>query len=148
MNTITQPNKKSMQNDAGLTIIELLIVLVVLSLIATVTTVQIMNQFQRAQGDVVNIQIQKLKYAIELYQIDVGEYPSSKLGLTSLFESPQNTPGWRGPYVASDAEILDPWKTPLKFVSSPGSSGYSIVSAGPDRAFDKGSDDIVVEVKN
>lgn len=130
-------------SEAGLTIIELLIVLVILSLVVTVTTVQIMNQFQRAQSDVLQIQLQKLRYALELYQIDVGSLPADEQGLVALLAKPENAAGWRGPYISAKAELLDPWKTELRIENLPG--GLKLISAGPNRTFDNGGDDVFAE---
>lgn len=142
INTRPRQTRPIAQSDAGLTIIELLIVLVILSLVATVTTVQIMNQFGRAQSDILTIQFQQIRYAIELYQIDTGELPTEDQGLKALFKKPDSVSGWRGPYVTDIKEIVDPWKTEIKL--SLEDNEYGLISAGPDRKFDGGGDDISI----
>lgn len=74
--------------------------------------------------------------ALEMYQCDMGMYPTEAQGLDALvkkpaFEDEQLSEHWRGPYL--DNVPKDPWGHPLVY-SPPGqeSGKYEVLSTGPD----------------
>lgn len=127
--------------DAGITILELLIALVIIGLIASVTTVQVMGYFGRAQSNVAQLQLDKLRFAVKIYQIDTGELPSQDDLLTPLLRNVNNVEGWSGPYVGSEKEIKDPWQSYIKIDTSLEQNEFRLLSSGPNNTF--GDDDDV-----
>lgn len=90
-------------------------------------------------------QILALKTPLQVYRLDVGDYPATAAGLRALWEAPKDlgeSARWAGPYVKELP--LDPWKRPYRY-EWPGKHGEStpdIWSAGPDGV--DGTDDDVV----
>ena len=83
-----------------------------------------------------------LETALEIYRLDVGEYPSSQQGLAALVQNPGNAPAWRGPYLARGVPV-DPWGRAYLYVY-PGRHnprGFDLSSLGPDGK-EAGADDI------
>ncbi len=87
----------------GFTLIELLVVIAIIGLIATVVLVNIQGVREKAKIAKVHEQIYSVRFAIEIYGIDVGHHPSNCMldcsstndpFLNSLGES-----GWNGPYL-------------------------------------------------
>ncbi len=119
---------------AGFTLLELLVVLVILGLLAAFAVPQVMNYLGGARSDAANIQISNLSTALDLYRLDVGRYPSTEEGLTSLVTPPSGADRWNGPYVKKQESLIDPWGERYGF-RSPGRYGaYDLFSLGADNA--------------
>jgi hypothetical protein len=59
--------------------------------------------------------IYMLRTALDLFQFDVGRYPTEKEGLKALIQNPSGIPKWQGPYVdkiSNDLEIDFIYKFP------------------------------------
>lgn len=125
-------NSDEPDSDAGLTVLELMIVLVILSLIGTVVSVQVFQQFDRAKIDIAALQLRQIQSALLLYQIDVRDLPTDDVGLATLVEPEGDIPGWRGPYLKSDSLLLDPWGQTISYELH-GPADYVLRSLGADR---------------
>lgn len=120
--------------DEGMTLLELLVVIVILGLLATLGSIKLMGYLGRAKTETARLQLQELMTALDLYRIDVGQLPTTSEGLSALVERPGGTPTWRGPYLRSKAALSDPWRRPYRY-QSPGTRGeYDLLSFGADGA--------------
>lgn len=117
--------------DAGMTILELLIVLVILSLIGTVVGVQIAGQLDRAKVDVAKLQLRQLQNALTLFELDNRRYPNADEGLDALLTAPQEATGWRGPYLKNAGLLADPWGRQVSYAHD-GAGHYLLASVGAD----------------
>ncbi len=52
--------------------------------------------------------------ALEQYYKDTGDFPNKKEGLKALLNDP-GVPGWRGPYLSPDSNLLDPYGHPYQY---------------------------------
>lgn len=118
--------------DAGLTILELMIVLVILSLIGTVVAVQVVGQMDRAKVDVATLQLRQIQNALTLFELDTHRLPTTTEGLRALLEAPRELVGWRGPYVQNASLIEDPWGANVGYEID-GDGAYQLLSFGADR---------------
>lgn len=118
-------------HDAGLTILELMIVLVILSLIGTVVAVQVVGQMDRAKVDVARLQLRQLQNALTLFQLDTHRYPSAAEGLAVLIDPPQDPAGWRGPYLKNTDLLADPWGRSVAYAIDD-AGAYVLTSRGGD----------------
>ncbi len=119
---------------AGFTLLELLVVLAILAMLAAFAVPQVMNYLDRARSDSAKIQVSNLSTALDLYRLDVGRYPSTSEGLTSLVTQPTAADRWHGPYVKKEESLIDPWGEPYDY-RSPGQHGaYDLFSLGADKA--------------
>ena len=120
----------------GLTLIELVVVLIVIGLLAGLVAPQILGRVSDARVTTAKTQIELLGVALENYHLDNGVYPSSQQGLSALRVRPSGIPdarNWRGPYLKKDVPI-DPWGRPYLY-KSPGDkdrNGFDIQSLGRD----------------
>ncbi|MCX6349739.1 MAG: type II secretion system major pseudopilin GspG [Candidatus Aureabacteria bacterium] len=75
--------------------------------------------------------------ALEVYNSDMGDYPTTEQGLRALVVPAGGTAGhgWKGPYLKKRTIPPDPWKHPYSYVS-PGQHhpDYDIASHGKDGA--------------
>jgi general secretion pathway protein G len=121
------------QREAGLTLIELMIVLFILGLLAALVAPRLMGRVGKAKQKTAQVQMQLLGTALDLFHLDVGRYPTTEEGLKVLKEKPNNLPGWGGPYM-DKAIPNDPWGRPYVY-KSPGEHGpYDLSSLSADGA--------------
>jgi general secretion pathway protein G len=130
----TVRRRRGDRDEAGFTLLELLVVMIILTLLATIAAPQVLSYLGGARTDTARIQISNLGTALDLYRLDAGRYPTSDEGLRALVERPQSAERWRGPYVKKKDSLIDPWGAPYVYVS-PGRHGtYDLSSLGADRA--------------
>lgn len=120
-------------SEAGYTLTELLVVIVVLALIAAAVTPQILGRFNTAQTRTAKLQANTLSAALDDFFIDVGRYPTPEEGVDALLSAPPGVGAWNGPYVRSERTLLDPWERKY-LIERPETANRppSIVSLGAD----------------
>lgn len=122
---------KSSKREAGFSLMELLVALVILALIVGLVAPQVLGYLGRAKTDSAKVQIDHLKSSLSLYLVDMGRYPSSSEGLESLVKAPPGAANWRGPYVEDGQVPADPWGKPF---------GYELTPDSRPRVFTLGAD--------
>lgn len=121
-----------MAAQRGMTLIEILVVLVILGLIASIAGPKFMSYFGEAKSKTAKIQIEQFGQTLDLFKISVGRYPSTAEGLGALAQAPSGVSNWTGPYLRTNSVPKDPWGNEYKY-TSPGQHGpYDIVSLGAD----------------
>ena len=121
--------RKHGRRDAGYTLLELLVVMGILAVLTAVATPQLMGYFGKAKTQSVQLQIENIGTALELYYMENGSYPSASVGLKALVEAPPEAPRWNGPYLKKAKNLLDPWGRPYQYAISDGQ--YEVYSLGP-----------------
>ncbi|HUF86826.1 MAG TPA: type II secretion system major pseudopilin GspG [Thermohalobaculum sp.] len=129
---MTSASSRNRRGERGLTLVELLVVLLIIGLIAAFAVPQVMNYLGGARQDSAAIQINQLSGILDLYRLDVGRYPSASEGLDALLERPSGADGWNGPYVRKADSLVDPWGNPYQY-RVPGQHGdFDLYSLGAD----------------
>ncbi|HPQ94515.1 MAG: type II secretion system major pseudopilin GspG [Thiothrix sp.] len=139
----SQPLKPfSSVRQRGFSLIELMIVLVILGLIAGIVGPQALKYLGRGKSQSAKVQIENISAALDMYRLEVGNYPTSSEGLKSLVSSPSGARGWNGPYLKKGSVPVDPWNNEYQY-KRPGTSGqpYDLVSLGADGAAGGEGDD-------
>ena len=77
-------NKPKAKNDAGFTLLELLVVLVIIGLISGLVGPQVMNLLGKAKSDVAKVQMDNITGSLNLFSLDVGRFPTNDEGLSVL----------------------------------------------------------------
>ncbi len=127
--------KKQINKDKqqGFTLLEILVVLVILGLLASLVGPQVFKQLASSKTKTAALQIEELGAALDLYRLEVGSYPSTDEGLQALIEAPSGSPGWNGPYLKKKVIRDDPWGNAYVY-KFPGDHGeYDLISYGADR---------------
>lgn len=124
--------KATTKDERGFTLMEMLVVLVVIGLIASVAIPQVMRLLESAKHKAARIQLETLSQSLAYYQLDIGEYPTSQQGLAALWQAPTQSEAWNGPYVRQERQLLDPWGNAFIY-RSPGAKGaFDLISLGAD----------------
>jgi len=116
--------------DAGYTLTEMLVVIVIISLIAAVLTPSLLGQLARARVKTANLQLESTATSLDLFKDDIGRYPTQVEGLQALVADP-GAEGWLGPYLKSAKALNDPWGRPLSYALS-ADGAASVTSLGAD----------------
>lgn len=122
--------------NSGFTLLEILVVLVVIGVLATLVAPNVFRHVGSAKEATARSQIEMLGAALDAYRLDNGLYPTTEQGLLALTAEPTLEPrpvSWRGPYLRKTVPA-DPWGTPYEYVS-PGQvnpSGFDLISFGSD----------------
>jgi general secretion pathway protein G len=125
------------------TLLEILVVLAIVGLLATLAITNVQGIFGGSQADVAKLFVnQTMQAPLEVYKIHLGGYPTTAEGLEALLTPPANkAERWRGPYLKNAKLPLDPWGEPYQY-RCPGThnkTGYDLWSKGPDKT--DGTDD-------
>lgn len=119
------------RDQRGFSLIELMIVMAILVLIATVVGPELWGKFGKAKQKTAKTQIEMLMATLDAYRLDIGSYPSEQEGLEALVSNPGNEK-WDGPYLKKKFIPKDPWDEPYQY-KSPGEHGdVDIFSYGAD----------------
>ena len=125
------------KSGAGFTLLELMIVVVILGILATLLVPKIMHKPDEARVVKAKNDIKAIEMALKMYKLDNGMYPTTEQGLKALIEKPEIEPipkHWReGGYLETNEVPKDPWGNPYIY-RSPGEEGreYEIISLGAD----------------
>lgn len=118
--------------EAGFTLVELLVVLVILVLLASIIGPRVIGYLGASRSKTAKVQIESLVTSLELFHIDVGRYPATAEGLNALVKPPTKLAGWSGPYLTKGNIPLDPWGQPYRY-QAPGKKGaFDLYSLGRD----------------
>lgn len=125
-------HKTSVENagEAGFTLMELLVVLVIIGLLAAFVGPIVYQHIAPAKATAARTQIEGFATALDNYLVDIGRYPTSEEGLAALRKD-SGQPGWLGPYLKKEVP-LDPWGNSYAYRSPGRSVGYEIISFGSD----------------
>lgn len=120
----------------GFTLIEILVVITVIAILASLVTPMVFRNVGDAKTTAAKAQIELLGLALDTYRLHNDHYPSTVQGLAALITQPVGEPAardWRGPYLKRQVPD-DPWGRPYHY-ESPGATnpdGYDLLSYGRD----------------
>ena len=120
--------------DAGFTLLELLVVLGIITLLATVAAPQVLRYLGKARSDTARAQIAAISTALELYALDTGRFPAPQIGLTALVTPQVSVVGWKGPYLKRADGLVDPWGRPYQYRFPGRNGGAEVFTLGRDNA--------------
>ena len=114
--------------QAGMSLIEIIIVIVLIGAVLTFVGSRVLGGADRAKANLAKSQVTTLAQKVESFQMDTGRFPAT---LDELVTEPGNAAGWLGPY-AKSTELLDPWGNEIVY-RAPGESGpFDLVILGKD----------------
>lgn len=129
------------KSQAGFTLIEIMVVLLIIGLLMAVVAPQFLSQGDAAKLKKAAIDIKQLDSQLELYQLQTNSLPTTEQGLEALVSMPTIDPIPRGYPESGFIKSLprDPWDNEYVLLN-PGEVGrYDLYSFGPDQL--EGTDD-------
>ncbi|MBF0459159.1 MAG: type II secretion system major pseudopilin GspG [Nitrospirae bacterium] len=118
-------------SEKGFTLIEILIVVMIIGLIASLIAPNILNRFESSKEQLTIAQIELLSTSVQSFYLDVGRCPAD---LNELIVSTDKL--WRGPYLSKQIIPQDPWHRDYQY-KCPGEHGrFDILSLGPNGKMD------------
>jgi len=126
-----------MKNQKGFTLIEIMVVVIILGLLATIVLTNVMGREDEARINTTKAQIRSIEGALDAYKLDNGFYPTTDQGLDALIKKPETgriPTKWKdGGYLKPARIPKDPWGNEYHYYS-PGNEGreYEIISYGAD----------------
>lgn len=122
------------QRQRGFTLLEIMVVIVILGILASLVVPNLMGNKEKADHQKVVSDIVALESALDMYKLDNSRYPTTEQGLQALVTKPSAQPEPRsypqGGYIRRLPQ--DPWGADYQLLS-PGQHGQLYVfSYGPD----------------
>jgi general secretion pathway protein G len=117
----------------GFTLIELMVVILIIGLLATIVVQNLRSATDKAKRVKAQADIAQIKSGLDRYYLDSGSYPSSDQGLNGLVSAPGSGNGprdWGGPYLEKIPP--DPWGNSYYYQSD--GNSYVLKSFGADGA--------------
>ena len=120
------------RRETGFTLIEVMVVVVILGILASVVVVRVIDKPDEARIVKARQDILALEGALGFYKLDNYAYPSTDEGIEALVDKPASARNWKqNGYVARLPK--DPWNTPYQYLN-PGVHGViDIYSLGADK---------------
>ncbi|NER58987.1 type II secretion system major pseudopilin GspG [Pseudomonas sp. MAFF212428] len=120
--------RHSRRRNQGFTLLEMLAVVVLLGIVATIVVRQVGGNVDKGKYGAGKAQLASLSMKVENYAMDVGAAPAR---LEDLVTAPAAARGWQGPY-AKNSDLLDPFGHAFGY-QSPGEHGsFDLVFLGRD----------------
>jgi len=114
-------NQRRNRRRAGITLIEMLVVVTIIGLFAALVVPRMLRKSDTARVTAAHAQINSFMTALGSYKLDTGVFPSTEEGLQALRLPPANVTQWQGPYLPQEIP-LDPWGHPYVY-KYPGEHG-------------------------
>lgn len=117
----------------GFTLIEMMAVIFIIGLLATASTLLIVDQINKARVGSARAQIATFDQAIDLFEMDNGRFPTEEEGLDALVNEPSDVEDYppRG-YLKRRTIPKDPWKHDYVYMLRETARGeeYLVISYG------------------
>ncbi|WP_309091826.1 type II secretion system major pseudopilin GspG [Phenylobacterium sp.] len=131
---MTLPAETRRRAEAGFTLVEVMVVVVIIGLLATVVMINVLPSQDRAMKEKARTDVAVLEQAIETYRLENLTFPTSEQGLSALVSPP---PGLSRPDRYREGGYIrrlpqDPWGNPYHY-RYPGEHGrFDVWSMGAD----------------
>jgi len=114
-------------------LIEVMIVVVILGLIASLVVPNLIGQSELAKQKLVCVQMKSLKDALDSFKVNEGKYPTTEEGLEALIRNPDSQKYKNYPangFLNSQKLPKDPWGNDYIYVNN--DENIDIISLGAD----------------
>jgi len=126
--------KKTRTNEAGFSLIELMIVIGIMGLLIGIVAPKLMGKFDQAKVETTRIQMKQISSTLKSYRLDCGQYPTTDQGLDVLVNKPSSGPECKNyaPGGYMDKKVpKDAWDMDYLYTSD--GTTFEIKSTGADK---------------
>lgn len=114
-------------------LMELMIVIIILGILATMVMTNLVGQGERARQKLVCVQMKTIGEGLKMFKLELGGYPSMEYGLKALLQNPdtekyKNYPS--GGYLDGKKDPKDPWGNPYIYLLE--DNNFELISLGAD----------------
>lgn len=113
-----------LRSTAGFTLMEILVVVFIIGLLATLVTPKIINEYTKAKRTKAATDVKALVSALQRFHLDNGRYPTTSEGLVPLAQSGDDGQGY------IERVPSDPWGNPYSYFSD--GTRFLVRSLGSD----------------
>jgi len=136
---------KRYRREKGFTLVELMLVVVIIAVLAGIVLPRLVGARERANIAAAKAQMKTFETLLYSYQLHVGSFPTTEMGLRALVEDPGEE-GWSGPYLTQKVLPKDPWHNPFVYTrEAQRGVDYDLYSWGPDKI--EGTEDDIYSVE-
>ncbi len=125
-----RPSLGAPRSERGVTLLEILIVLSLLSIVMLVVAPSVVNNGIRGEIKAAELQLGTVSTALLAFRTEYRRFPTEAEGLDALVNPPPKKSGAVPPPFAKSNLLSDPWGTPIQY-SVEGRS-FELTSLGPD----------------
>lgn len=142
-NNATMTEKRRRHIRRGFTMIELMAMMIIIGLIATLVSSKTFGLLERARINTTKASLRTLHSAVLQFKMDTGRYPNELEGLSALIKPPSDVVNYLpGGYLETIGLPRDGWNTEFVYKLSPEiNKPFMIISYGPDQK-EGGEDDL------
>lgn len=124
-------NKKIIENQKGMTLVEILAVIVIIGLILGVVARGVIGKSDAAKAQLNVVKMEKVKQYLSQYKLQYNTYPSSLQGLIKA-ESDLSKSGQLFTPLAEESELKDVWGSPYLYKTENNNRSFELTSLGAD----------------
>lgn len=128
------PAPQAGARDAGFSLLELMVVVVILSVLALAIVPRVIDRPDQARAARAQSDLAAISSAVALYKLDNFVYPTTAQGLSALVSRPATEPlppNWaQGGYIARLPQ--DPWGRPYQYLQPGVHGAFDVFTYGAD----------------
>ncbi len=128
-------NKKNQTVRRGFTLIEIIVVVMIITVLATLIAPKLLGRVGSAKQAAAQAKAATIAKLVNLYTLDMGlSAPKNYFDLDILLLSPDEGGGPSGPYLERADDLVDPWGNPFVIELPPGTvnASFDIICFGED----------------
>lgn len=122
-----RPRSSFDRRRAAFSLVELMVVIVIIGLLASVVTFSVRSYLIRSKQNVAKLEISKMSQAIETFYTSFDRYPTNEEGLAVLAAELEEYPDGLLSFVPDD-----PWGHAYEYVSPGRTEAFDIICYGAD----------------
>jgi general secretion pathway protein G len=126
--------KRKGKNRPGFTMVELMAMLIIIGLLATLVVTKVATKIDQARVTTTKANLKILHSSVNQFKMDTGRFPTEEEGLMALVEQPTDVDNWEpGGYLETTELPKDGWGNDFYYQLYPESGKpFVIISYGAD----------------